>query len=58
MTAVIASSGINWAHAWPYVGTGYVLAGVTIGGYAAWVLRKLRRAERSFETASDESPSR
>jgi len=48
---MILADGINWVHAWPYVGTGYVLATVVIGGYAAWVLRKLRRAERSFDTA-------
>ncbi len=41
-------NGINWAHAWPYVGTGYVLAVGVLGGYATWVVRKLRRAERSF----------
>ena len=45
---MIAMNGINWAHAWPYVGTGYVLATVVLGGYATWVIRKLRRAEQSL----------
>ena len=55
---MIASAGYNWAHAWPYVGTGYVLAAATLGGYAGWVLRKLRRADQSFAPADDEAPPR
>ena len=47
-------NGINWAHAWPYVGTGYVLAVGVLGGYSTWVLRKLRRAERSLPGTTDE----
>jgi hypothetical protein len=48
-------NGIDWAHAWPYVTTGYLLAAGLIGGYATWVIRKLRRAERSFETSDEGS---
>ena len=57
MTNVIAANGIDWAHAWPYVGTGYVLAVGLLGGYAVWVVRKLRRAERSLPGAGDERQS-
>ena len=56
MTHVIVANGIDWAHAWPYVGTGYVLAVGLLGGYAVWVVRKLRRAERSLG-ADDEGQS-
>ncbi len=45
---VLAANGIDWAHAWPYVGTGYVLAVGSLGAYTAWVVRKLHRAERSL----------
>ncbi len=45
---MIAANGIDWSHAWPYVGTGYVLAVGALGAYTTWVLRKLRRAERSL----------
>jgi len=46
-------NGIEWADAWPYVATGYVLAIGLIGGYAVWVIRKLRRAERSLAAAEE-----
>ncbi len=46
--------GIDWAHAWPYVVTGYVVAVGPGGGYAPRVVRKLRRAEHALPTASDE----
>jgi hypothetical protein len=51
---LLAESGIDWAHAWPYVGTGYVAAIGAVGGYAAWVIRKLRRAERTVPPGADE----
>jgi hypothetical protein len=57
MSHVLASNGIDWAHAWPYVGTGYVLATGLLGGYAIWVVRKLRRAERSLPAAGGEGQS-
>ncbi|HEY1740858.1 MAG TPA: hypothetical protein VGI86_19240 [Acidimicrobiia bacterium] len=53
MSPVIASNGIAWAQAWPYVGTGYVLAVGLLGGYGVWVVRKLRRAERSLRSARE-----
>jgi hypothetical protein len=57
MSHVIASSGgIAWAQAWPYVGTGYALAVGLLGGYGVWVVRKLRRAERSLPGADEGQP--
>ncbi len=33
---------------WPYVAVGYTLAAGSLGGYVTWLVRKLRRAERSL----------
>jgi hypothetical protein len=32
---------------WGYVGAGYGLTAAVVGGYAAWLLTRLRRARRS-----------
>jgi hypothetical protein len=34
---------------WGYVGAGYGLTAAVIGGYAAWLLTRLRRARRSVD---------
>jgi heme exporter protein CcmD len=34
---------------WGYVGAGYGLTAAVVGGYAAWLLTRLRRARRSVE---------
>ena len=38
---------------WGYVGAGYGLTAAVVGGYAAWLLTRLRRARRSVVEPSE-----
>ena len=38
---------------WGYVGAGYGLTAAVLGGYAVWMLGKLRRARRTVADADE-----
>ncbi len=40
-------------HAWGYVGTGYALTALVLGGYAGWMFRRRRRLERVLSGEED-----